>query len=108
MEWKSAVKHAIPAPLLNNILLAWPRLYATRLVNYETTLSRAGVADLLTQLQTVLMLDGNLIECGSSRCGASIIMANFLQSRGSRKSIFACDSFTGFDLAELNRERPRD
>jgi hypothetical protein len=53
----------------------------------------------------VLGLEGNIIECGSARCGASIIMAYHLRARGCTKSVYACDSFEGFDHAELRRER---
>jgi hypothetical protein len=56
-------------------------------------------------LAKVINLEGDIIECGSSRCGTSILMANFLRSQGVQKIIYACDSFSGFDLAELDKER---
>ena len=64
-----------------------------------------GIEDLLSQLESVLPVEGNIIECGSSRCGTSIIMANRLLSRGIRKTVYACDSFEGFDRDELRREQ---
>jgi hypothetical protein len=91
---------------MNGILLQFPFLYRLRLVYYETDLSaNNGIAELLTHLQMTTEIDGNIIECGCSLCGSSIIMARYLHSKGLHKSIYACDSFSGFDLDELARER---
>jgi hypothetical protein len=106
VHWKARVKALIPGRVLNETLLTWPALYRTSLVSYETTLRhQKGLDDLMTQFEAASLLDGNIIECGSSRCGASVIMANWLRRRGLRKTIYACDSFPGFDLTELRRER---
>ena len=105
LAMRRIIKRAIPAKVLNNILLAFPSLYRTRIVNYETNIAAPGLDDLLSELDVVLELPGNIIECGSSRCGASIIMANYCQMRGVPKTIYACDSFQGFDPEELRRER---
>ena len=106
MSLKTALKNLIPPDTLNNFLLTFPSLYRTRIINYETNLQlNHGIDDLLAQLTKVMDLQGNIIECGSSRCGASIIMANYLRSKDIHKTIYACDSFEGFDLAELARER---
>lgn len=102
---KSMVKRAIPPALLNRVLLTFPALYRTRLVNYETNLTVAGQEDLLEAVEAVLRLQGDIIECGSSRCGGSILMAHYMRSRGVMKRIYACDSFQGFEPAELQRER---
>jgi len=56
-------------------------------------------------MATVLNVEGDIIECGSSRCGASIIMAKYLQTHWVNKKILACDSFEGFDRVELKREQ---
>ncbi len=104
--WKERVKHAIPPPLLNETLVRFPFLYRTNLIYYETNLRAAGgVDELLEQLETVLNIEGHIIECGSSRCGTSLIMAEYLRRTGVKKKIFACDSFAGFDRAELQREK---
>jgi hypothetical protein len=106
VSWKVKIKQAIPPSALNNLLLRFPFLYRTKLVFYETNLQENhGIDDLLTQLGMVMDVEGNIIECGSSRCGASIIMANYLRSRKVRKTIYACDSFEGFDRIELDKER---
>jgi O-methyltransferase len=105
MNWKSLIKESVPAPLLNRALLTCPFLYSWKAVNYETNLPPEGIADLLSQLESALGLEGDIVECGSSRCGASVIMARRLQARRSAKRIYACDSFEGFDLAELRREK---
>jgi hypothetical protein len=68
-------------------------------------MTEGGVDELLSQMATVLNVKGDIIECGSSRCGASIIMAKYLQAKGVNKKILACDSFEGFDRVELKREQ---
>jgi hypothetical protein len=105
MNWKLIIKQAIPLDILNRILLALPFLYRTKLVNYETNIDTDGIDDILSQLDYVLQLEGNIIEFGSSRCGASIIMANYIRSKGIPKKIYACDSFEGFEPDELMREK---
>ena len=105
MNLKQRIKRVIPPALLNRTLLALPFLYRTSLINYETNADSAGVADLLSQLEAVLDVQGDIVECGSSRCGASIIMANALRAAGSEKKVYACDSFEGFDREELRKEQ---
>ena len=106
MNWKARLKHAIPPAWLNATLLAFPFLYATPLVRWETNLVEdGGVEDLLDQLERAMPLEGDVLECGSSRCGGSVLMARALRARGRAKTIFACDSFAGFDRAELADER---
>jgi hypothetical protein len=109
MNWRRiirTVKRAIPPSILNEVLLAFPFLYRTRLVYYETNLKdHRGIDELLAQLSLVLNVEGSVIECGSSRCGTSIIMADYSRSRGIRKTVYACDSFEGFDPVELAEER---
>jgi len=75
-------------------------------VYYETNLQGAGgIEELLTQMATILDVEGEIIECGSSRCGTSIIMAKYLLAQQSIKKVLACDSYEGFDLSELEREQ---
>jgi O-methyltransferase len=106
MNLKARVKRFLPAPVYNQILLTMPCLYRSGLFNYETNLEADdGITDLLTRLSEVKYLGGEVIECGSSRCGTSIIIANYLRQQGIEKKIYACDSFEGFDPAELTRER---
>ena len=108
MTWldklKAIVKHTVPQPVLNSVLLTFPFLYRTKLVNYETMLG-SGIDELLAQLGMVISLDGVIIECGSTYGGTSIIMADYLRSNHVHKVIYACDSFEGFDRAELDKER---
>lgn len=105
-SWKAKLKHTISPALLNTLLLRFPLLYRTGFVCYETNLQAGGgIDELIAQLATVLDVEGDIIECGSSRCGASIIMANYLRTQHVNKKIFACDSFAGFDRAELEREQ---
>jgi len=103
---KARLKHAIPPEVLNALLLRFPFLYQTKLVYYETNLQGAGgIEELLTQMATILDVEGEIIECGSSRCGTSIIMAKYLLAQHSIKKVLACDSYEGFDLSELEREQ---
>ncbi|MBN1481607.1 hypothetical protein EH223_04520 [candidate division KSB1 bacterium] len=105
MNWKLMVKRSIPQPFLNRVLLTFPFLYRTKVVNYETNFLTDDIDDLLSQLDYVLPMEGNIIECGSSRCGASIIMGNHLRSKHIPKKIYACDSFEGFNPDELEKEK---
>lgn len=50
-------------------------------------------------------LPGDIVECGSSRAGSAILMARRLSRLGVAKTVIAVDSFAGFDLNELGRER---
>ncbi|HVF52687.1 MAG TPA: TylF/MycF/NovP-related O-methyltransferase [Actinomycetota bacterium] len=102
---RARLKHLIPPSILNRTLLMLPGLYRTRLVNYETNLSPVGVEELLEHLRPALRSAGNVIECGSSRAGATALMAGVVKELAPEKKIYACDSFEGFDPAELDRER---
>jgi hypothetical protein len=60
----------------------------------------------MRQLEMVSDLAGNIIECGSARCGTSILIAKFLHSNRIQKKIYSLDLFgNGFDTRELNEER---
>lgn len=103
---KAQIKHLIPPTVLNTILLRFPFLYGTKMVNFESNFQTAGdIQELLAQLATTLDCEGEIIECGSSRCGTSAIMARYLRDQHSVKNILSCDSYEGFDLAELQQEQ---
>jgi len=103
--WKAKLKRRIPGPILNRVLLSFPSLYETSLVNFESNLDCRGLDDLLECLEGASGLPGDLIELGSSRCGTAIILARWLRARHIPKIVHACDSFQGFDLKELRQER---
>ena len=106
MNWKAKVRYLIPPSVLNEVLLAFPWLYRTTLIRYESNLApHRGLNDLLTQLDLTLHVAGNVVECGSSLCGTSVIVARHLRAKGIRKTVYACDSFEGFDRAELAKEQ---
>lgn len=106
MLLRVSIASHIPQPILNKILLVFPFLYRVKFISYESyIIENNGVDDLLTYLDKVLSLDGDIIECGSGRCGSSIIMANYLKKRGINKKVYACDTFAGFDPEELQAER---
>lgn len=92
--------------MLNGILLTFPFLYRTPLVRYETNLDGGGgLSDLLAEVPGIANLRGDIIECGSSRCGSTVILAKELRRHGVKKTIYACDSYEGFDRAELRKEK---
>jgi hypothetical protein len=104
---KARIGRIIPQSILNCVLLKFPFLYRTSFVNYESySIEGGGVDDLLQQLKMVSTLTGNIVECGSARCGSSILIAKFLHSNGIQKKIFSLDLFgNGLDASELSEER---
>ena len=107
MNLKLILFHFIPKPLINNVLLLFPFLYKTKLVNYETSLisEKNGIHELLNSIEKIIDVDGDIIECGAGRCGATVIMAKFLKLNKINKKIYSCDTFTGFDKNELADEK---
>jgi predicted O-methyltransferase YrrM len=101
----AAIKRRVPGQVIDRTLLSAPWLYRTQLVNYETNLDPARVEVLVNRLIEASGLEGDVIECGSSRGGSAVIMARALRRVGNRKTVYACDSFAGFDRCELARER---
>lgn len=108
MNWRAHLKRWLPASALNETLLRFPALYGTPLVHWESNLfEHRGLDDLREQLEACASLDGDVVECGASRCGGSAVMAKTLRRLGCDKVVVACDSFVGFDRDELQRERDR-
>ena len=106
MQLKARIKRMVPPAVLNNIMLTFPQLYKTKLVCFESNLEAGGgLEDLQQQLESVLSLDGDIAECGSSRCGTSIFMANYLRRENVKKTIYAFDSFEGFEPEEIKKEK---
>jgi O-methyltransferase len=104
-SWRLRVKRLIPPTLLNYALLRAPVLYRTALVNYETNMGPSELADLHEILPEVVRAHGDLIECGSSRCGSAVITALWLKKHGHNRRIFACDSFEGFRPDEFEKQK---
>jgi hypothetical protein len=51
------------------------------------------------------LVSGDIIECGSARCGTSVMLGKHVQKLGLRKKIFALDSYgEGFDEKDLQAE----
>ena len=73
--------------------------------DYESVIDDAGAADLADCLTAVAALPGDIVECGSWRGGSAMFMADVLHEVGGAKRIFACDSFEGFEMRELEEER---
>jgi hypothetical protein len=105
MTIKAKLKGLVPPNVYNSVLLGMPYLNRLPLVNYETNMDHQGIRDILELLDTAVNLEGEIIECGASRCGTSMIMINHLRARGSDQKVYACDSFEGFDREELQREK---
>ena len=89
-------------------MLTLPALYGLPFVSYETNMAGdGGVEDLYELIEGASERPGEVIECGSSRCGTSILMARQLRRLGVRKIVYALDSFEGFPQQEFERERAR-
>ena len=86
-------------------MLEFPMLYELSFVNYETNLSKGGLDDIRKFISDVAQYPGDIIECGSSRCGTSILIARYLKSLGIDKKIYALDSFQGFPREEFETEK---
>ena len=103
---KYTIGKAIPQSILNKILLTFPFLYHTKIINYESYLDKEKLDHIIVLLDSILKLDGNIIECGSARLGTTIIMANHIRRKNISKKIYACDSFgEGFDKDELKIDK---
>lgn len=102
---KARLKHAVPTPVLNKMLLTFPALYRVPAIRYESNIGERGLNTVKGLLDKVLHLDGNIIECGASRCGTTAVMASILKERRIDKHIYALDSFEGFPVEEVNKER---
>jgi len=95
------IRNVIPESILNNILLTFPFLYKTKFVHYESHLAFDNkIERFLEEFDKVSDIEGDIIECGSARCGTSVIMANYIRKKGINKKIYAYDSFQGFDKEE--------
>ena len=97
--------HKLPGGLINNIFLTFPFIYKTNLINYETGTNPTQANNLKEAINHTKNLKGEIIECGSNRCGTTSILAMHLKKNNINKKIYALDSFTGFDLEELQNER---
>ena len=95
----------LPPGLLDRALLAFPALYRTSAVNYETNLDPNRVQALLGQLRAALAVGGDVVECGTSRGGSAVHMALALRAAAPGRRVYACDSFAGFEPGELAAER---
>jgi predicted O-methyltransferase YrrM len=82
-----------------------PPAQAIDIRDYESVLDQAGADDLRDVLVNGPEVAGDIIECGSWRGGSAMFIADLLLERGVRKRIYACDSYEGFDLDELQAER---
>jgi O-methyltransferase len=104
---RARIVRFIPQTLLNRFLLQFPYFYGTKAINYESYITeKGGIDDLLGKLNEVSSLSGNVIECGSARCGTSLIIAKFLRSQGIDKKVYSLDLFGGgLNSSELEEER---
>ena len=108
MLLRARIALLLPQALLDGILLRLPILYKTKFINYESYLSgRIDIqSEIFESLDSVLNLEGDVIECGSARCGTTAILAKHIKDELVRKKVYACDLFGGgFDRTELTNER---
>ena len=106
MSLRRTIKHMIPVSILNRTLLAFPDLYRLPFIQFESNIwENGGVDDICKLLEISANCSGNVIECGASRCGTSILMALHLRRIGAHKTVYALDSYQGFPPDEAARER---
>jgi len=107
MKRKQILKIAfkVPFPIIDKILLSFPFLYKSSLVRYESGTPLPQIKLLINAINETKDLPGNIIECGSNRCGTTSILANYLKSKNIMKTIYALDSFSGFIPDEIQKER---
>jgi len=106
MSIRGKIRNSLPQTVFNNLLLTFPFIYKTKFVNYESNIALGiSLEELFNELDKVLELDGDIIECGSARCGTSILIADYLRQKRINKKIYACDTFGGFDQNEHNLEK---
>jgi len=99
--------NAVPLNWLEKILLMFPSLYKLPLIEYESQLLPEHRNAIINKINDILQhgIDGDIIECGTARCGTTAIISNFLKEHGSEKHLYACDSFGGFIPQELQKEQ---
>ena len=107
MSLRARLKRLLPDTTYNWIMLNFHILYRLPIVAFESNLDAEGMEDIKRLLDSASRRHGDIIECGSSRCGTSILIARYLETLGVRKKIFALDSFEGFNPRELERERAK-
>lgn len=95
----------IPSPILDKILLSFPFLYKSRFIRYESGAPQPHIELLIQAINETKNLQGDIIECGSNRCGTTSILAQFLKTNNIMKKIYALDSFSGFVPEEIQKER---
>ena len=95
----------IPFPIINTIFLTFPFLYKTNLIRYESGISKEHAQLLIDGINETKNLHGDIIECGSNRCGTAAILCLFLKSNQIKKIFYALDSFGGFIPDEIQKER---
>ena len=101
MTIRAKVRNFFPESIINNFLLTFPSLYKTKFICYESNIALANkIEGFLEEFDKIINIEGDIIECGSARCGTSIIMADYLKKKGIEKKIYSCDSFQGFDKEE--------
>ena len=107
MKRKHLIKIAfkIPFPIIDKILLSFPFLYKSSLVRYESGTPQQQIELLIQAINETKDLPGNIIECGSNRCGTTSILAKYIKSKKIMKKIYALDSFGGFIPEEIRKER---
>ena len=97
MDLRARLKRLLPPDALNWLMLNFPIVYKFPIVSFESNMDDEAIEDIGCLLAATALLSGDVIECGSSRCGTSIYIARHLESLGIKKPIHALDSYEGFD-----------
>ncbi len=107
MSLRARLKRLLPDDTYNWLMLNFHILYRLPVVSFESNIDEEGMEDIRQLLDIASSYNGDVVECGSSRCGTSILISKYLETLGIQKKIYALDSFEGFNPLELERERSR-
>ena len=80
------------------------KFYSENYSGLEIGQTMNDVGFMLTCLKETDMLDGDILELGTYKGGASIMLARFLDRINSKKKIYTCDGFIGLPFDEKNRD----
>jgi predicted O-methyltransferase YrrM len=76
--------------------------YISHLSEIEAQMSTSFAAELLQAVVDTDHLEGDIIECGTYKGGSTILIARVLDMIGSRKRIYACDTFEGHPYDDID------
>ena len=87
MDLRARLKRLLPPDALNWLMLNFPIVYKFPIVSFESNMEDEALEDIGCLLATTALLNGDVIECGSSRCGTLRRCATLQSSDGAQERI---------------------